>query len=71
VISDVMHVPMDVVQPDAILERLGETDSLTMAEIASALEAEFGIRIRTEALGEARTAIEFTAIVQSAVSAEA
>lgn len=63
VVAQVMHVPEAGIDTSARLEDLGETDSLTLAEIATALEAEFSIRVPSETLAGARSVDDLTRLV--------
>jgi acyl carrier protein len=65
VVAEVMRLPLDGVGPTARIEDLGETDSLTLAEIATALDAEFDVRVPSEGLVDARSVSELTALVES------
>lgn len=64
VVAEVLRVPQSAVTPTVRIEELGETDSLTLAEIATALDAEFGTRVPSEGLVDARSAEELEQLVQ-------
>ena len=64
VVSGVLRVPLASVVPSARIEELGETDSLTLAEIASALDAEFATRVPSEELIAARSVADIASLVE-------
>ncbi|MBM4269839.1 MAG: acyl carrier protein [Deltaproteobacteria bacterium] len=51
VVADVLRVPADRVEPATPLNDIAQLDSLSLVEIASALDEEFGIRVPSEDLG--------------------
>jgi acyl carrier protein len=63
VVAEVMRVPADTLDPAARIEDLGETDSLTLAEIATALDAEFVVRVPSDDLAAARSVADLVALV--------
>lgn len=67
VVSEVMRVPVGDVAPEARIEDLGENDSLTLAEIASALDAEFGTRVPSESMIDARSVADLTRLVEGLI----
>jgi acyl carrier protein len=64
VVAEVMHVPADGLDVHARIEDLGETDSLTLAEIATALDAEFLLRVPSEDMIDARSVGDLVALVE-------
>jgi len=64
VVAEVMRVPADGLEVHARIEDLGETDSLTLAEIATALDAEFLLRVPSEAMIDARSVGDLVALVE-------
>ncbi|HEY8516266.1 MAG TPA: acyl carrier protein [Candidatus Binatia bacterium] len=68
VVAEVMRVPLEDVRPTVPIEELGETDSLTLAEIATALDSEFDVRVPSEGLIDARSVNDLVALVESLVS---
>lgn len=64
VVAEVMHVSADGLDVDARIEDLGETDSLTLAEIATALDAEFLLRVPSEDMIDARSVGDLVALVE-------
>jgi acyl carrier protein len=68
VVADVMRVPADTIDVAARIEELGETDSLTLAEIATALDAEFVVRVPSEELAAARSVGDLVTLVERLVA---
>jgi acyl carrier protein len=64
IVSEVMRVPEATLDTGARLEDLGETDSLTLAEIATALDAEFLVRVPSEDLANARSVADLASVVE-------
>lgn len=64
VVAEVMRVPADGLDVHARIEDLGETDSLTLAEIATALDAEFLVRVPSEDMIDARSVGDLVALVE-------
>lgn len=62
VVGEVMRVPEGTIDVTARIEDLGESDSLTLAEIATALEMELGVRVPSEAMVEARSIADLVAL---------
>lgn len=63
VVGEVMRVPEGTIDVTARLEDLGESDSLTLAEIATALEMELGVRVPSEAMVDASSVADLVALV--------
>jgi acyl carrier protein len=64
VVAEVMRVRADDLDTQARIEDLGETDSLTLAEIATALDAEFLLRVPSEAMVDARSIGDLVDLVE-------
>jgi acyl carrier protein len=64
VVAEVMRVPAGTLEVQARIEDLGETDSLTLAEIATALDAEFLVRVPSEEMVDARSVGDLVALVE-------
>ena len=69
VVGEVMRVPDGTLDVTARIEDLGESDSLTLAEIATALDMEFGIRVPSEAMVDARSVGDLVALVERLLQA--
>ena len=66
IVAAVLQVPPEEVAQDSVLNQLAELDSLSLAEIASALDDEFGIRVPSEALRPTSSVAELVAVVEHA-----
>ena len=66
IVAAVLQVPETDVQPSSVLNQLAELDSLSLAEIASALDDEFGIRIPSESLRPTASVADLIAVVEQA-----
>lgn len=66
VVASVLRVPGPSVVPDARLAELAELDSLSLAEIAAALDEEFGIHVPGDDLTTVQTVGELAAVVERA-----
>ena len=64
VVADVLRVPVERLTPSMRIEDIAETDSLTLAEIATALDAEFGVRVPSEGVADARSVAELEALIE-------
>lgn len=64
VVADVLRVPEERLTPSMRIEDIAETDSLTLAEIATALDAEFGVRVPSEGLVDARSLAELEGLIE-------
>jgi len=64
VVGEVMRVPDGTLEITARIEDLGESDSLTLAEIATSLDMEFGIRVPSEDMVDARSVGDLAALVE-------
>ena len=64
VVAEVMRIPLTSVDTTVRLEDLGETDSLTLAEIATALDAEFLLRVPSDDLANARSVGDLASAVE-------
>ena len=66
VVASVLRVPPASVTPTVRLADLAELDSLSLAEIASALDEEFEIRVPADDLTTVQTVDELAAVVARA-----
>ncbi len=66
VVASVLRVPAESVIGDARLTELAELDSLSLAEIAAALDEEFGVRVPGDDLTTVQTVAELAAVVERA-----
>ncbi len=66
VVASVLRVPAESVIGDARLTELAELDSLSLAEIAAALDEEFGVRVPGDDLTTVQTVAELAAVVDRA-----
>ena len=65
-VAEVLQVPAERIEPDAALTEIAQLDSLSLVEIASALDEAFDIRIPSDDLGSARSLNDILAIVERA-----
>lgn len=63
IVAAVLHVPLETVAPGAALADLGPLDSLSLAEIASALDDEFEVRLPSEDLATTLSVRDLAALV--------
>ena len=63
VVAEVLRVPLDSLAPASRLSELATLDSLSLVEIASALDDEFGIRVPSDDLSTAVTIADLERIV--------
>jgi len=66
VVSAVLRVPLDRVEPAAALGEITALDSLSLAEVASALDDEFGVRLPSENLAITLSVQELAELVERA-----
>jgi acyl carrier protein len=66
VVASVLRVPAPSVEPTARLVDLAELDSLSLAEIAAALDEEFAVRVPGDDLTAVQTVAELAAVVERA-----
>lgn len=66
VVSSVLRVPLDRVEPAAALGEIAVLDSLSLAEVASALDDEFGVRLPSENLTITLSVQELAELVERA-----
>jgi acyl carrier protein len=66
VVASVLRVAPETVTPAARLAELAELDSLSLAEIAAALDEEFAIRVPGDDLTAVQTVGELAAVVERA-----
>lgn len=67
-VADVLRVPEERLTPSMRIEDIADTDSLTLAEIATALDAEFNVRVPSEGVVDARSVEELAALVDRCLS---
>ena len=68
VVATTLRVPLEKVQPGALLYQLAELDSLTLAEIAAALDDEFKIRLPSDGLTNAHSVDDLAKLVEESVA---
>jgi len=66
VVASVLRVPAPTVVADARLAELAELDSLSLAEIAAALDEEFDVRVPGDDLTTVQTVAELAAVIDRA-----
>jgi len=66
VVASVLRVPAETLDPDTILSEIGPLDSLSLAEIASALDDAFGVRLPSEDLTTGQSVADLAALVERA-----
>jgi acyl carrier protein len=66
VVADVLRVPREELGPDSPLAEVTTLDSLSLAEIASALDESFGIRLPSAELNEVRSVRDLAELVERA-----
>lgn len=64
VIAAVLRVPLESVTPSAVLSSIGPLDSLTLAEIAAALDDEFRTRLPSDELAAVQSVGELARLVE-------
>jgi len=64
VVAAVMRLPEVGLSTEARLTSLGETDSLTLAEIATALDAEFAIHVPSDEMARAQSIADLARVVE-------
>ena len=65
-IAEVLQLPPERVTPEAALDEIAQLDSLSLVEIASALDDAFEVRVPSDDLASARTLNDILAIVERA-----
>lgn len=65
-IAEVLQIPPERVTPEVALDEIAQLDSLSLVEIASALDETFEVRVPSDDLGSARTLNDILAIVERA-----
>lgn len=68
VVAEVLRVPADRIEPETQLADIAQLDSLSLVEIASALDEEFDIRVPSDDLGTAKSLNDILAIVERSPS---
>ena len=66
VVASVLRVPPASVVPAARLAELAALDSLSLAEIAAALDEEFGVRVPGDDLAAVQTVADLVGVVARA-----
>lgn len=64
VVAEVLRVPPERIEPETPLNDVAQLDSLSLVEIASALDEEFDIRVPSDDLGTAKSLNDILAIVE-------
>ena len=67
-VAEVLRIPPERIDLDTALSEVAQLDSLSLVEIASALDEEFDIRVPSDDLGTARSLKDIVAIVERAPS---
>ncbi len=65
-VAEVLRVPPERIEPETPLNDVAQLDSLSLVEIASALDEEFDIRVPSDDLGTAKSLNDILAIVERA-----
>ena len=65
-VAAVLRVPAASLKPETILSDIAPLDSLSLAEIASALDDAFGIRVPSEDLTAAQSVSDLASLVERA-----
>ena len=65
-VAEVLRVPPERIEPETQLNDVAQLDSLSLVEIASALDEEFDIRVPSDDLGSAKSLNDILAIVERA-----
>jgi acyl carrier protein len=68
VVASVLRVPVEKLAPAALLYQVAELDSLTLAEIAAALDDEFHIRLPSDGITNAHSIADLAALVDATVA---
>ncbi|MDG2308158.1 MAG: acyl carrier protein [Candidatus Binatia bacterium] len=63
-VAEVLRVPPERIEPETQLNDVAQLDSLSLVEIASALDEEFDIRVPSDDLGSAKSLNDILAIVE-------
>lgn len=66
IVAQVLGISPERIAPDAPLAEVATLDSLSLAEIAAALDDAFAVRLPSDDLAEARTARELAELVERA-----
>jgi acyl carrier protein len=67
IVAKVLGVEIEAVELGARIDQIADTDSLSLAEIASGLDDGFSIRVPTAEMIEATTIADLVALVQTLV----
>ena len=63
-VANVLRIPADRIEPGTSLSDVAQLDSLSLVEIASALDEEFDIRVPSDTLATARTLENIVTIIE-------
>ncbi len=66
VVASVLRVPVQTVTPSALLSEIAALDSLSLAEIAAALDEEFRARVPSDDLTAVQTVSDLATLVARA-----
>jgi acyl carrier protein len=66
VVASVLRVPRETVTPSALLSEIAALDSLSLAEIAAALDEEFRTRVPSDDLTAVQSVRDLAALVERA-----
>jgi acyl carrier protein len=69
ILTEIAGVPAEEVQPDRTLVDDLAIDSLTLVEVAAAVQDEFNVEVPDEGLKDLKTIGDVVALVQQAVAA--
>jgi len=65
-VAEVLGIPPERIEPDTVLNDVAQLDSLSLVEIASALDEEFDVRVPSDDLGSARSLNDILVLVERA-----
>ncbi len=65
-VAEVLRIPPERIEMETALSEVAQLDSLSLVEIASALDEEFDIRVPSDDLGTAQSLKDIVAIVERA-----
>ena len=66
--ANVLGIPEERIASDTPLDEVAQLDSLSLVEIASALDDEFDIRVPSDALAKAQNLLDIVTIIEAAPS---
>lgn len=67
-VAEVLRIPPERIELETALGEIAQLDSLSLVEIASALDEAFDIRVPSDDLGSAQSLKDIVAIVERAPS---